>query len=301
MLEDRVRRAPAEIDMPEIKKVLFPVDFSPQCRSAAPFVTSWTGHFEAQLTLLHAIALLPESDVTYGIDIAATLRKQMRESATACMQAFIEQSLGSAAVGRVIEEGKPAETIAHYARTEGIDMIMMPTHGFGSLRRFLIGSVTAKVLHDAGCPVWTSAHGGTPSKSTGGIRIILCAVDSGPSSVPLMRWAHWLAGRYGAELNLVHVIPAVDETSMNRGEREVRRYLYCKAEEEFAAWSREAGVDAKLQLRGGEIAAGVAETARQQSADLLVIGRGHMQRALGGLRTESLALIREAPCAVVSV
>ena len=98
--------------MPQIKKVLFPVDFSPQCRSAAPFVTSWVGHFKAQLTLLHAIAMLPESDVTYGIDVAATLRKQMRESAAASTQAFAEQELGSAAAGSVIEEGNPAEIIA---------------------------------------------------------------------------------------------------------------------------------------------------------------------------------------------
>jgi len=35
---------------------------------------------------------------------------------------------------------------------------MMPTHGLGGFRRFLLGSVTAKVLHDADCPVWTGVH-----------------------------------------------------------------------------------------------------------------------------------------------
>ena len=38
----------------------------------------------------------------------------------------------------------------------------MPTHGFGPLRRFLLGSVAAKVLHDAQCPVWTSVHTDAP-------------------------------------------------------------------------------------------------------------------------------------------
>ena len=32
---------------------------------------------------------------------------------------------------------------------------MMPTHGCGPLRRFLLGSVTAKVLHDVSTAVWT--------------------------------------------------------------------------------------------------------------------------------------------------
>jgi nucleotide-binding universal stress UspA family protein len=34
----------------------------------------------------------------------------------------------------------------------------LPTHGLGAFRRSLIGSITAKVLHDAECPVWTGVH-----------------------------------------------------------------------------------------------------------------------------------------------
>ena len=287
--------------MSEIKNVLFPVDFSAQCRGAAPFVGSLTGHFDARLTLLHSIAILPESYVTYGIDVSATLRKELRESATNSIREFAEQALGGRPVRTVIEEGNPAEAIARFAGEEGIDLIMMPTHGFGPLRRFLIGSVTAKVLHDARCPVWTSVHTDTPLESPGALRTVLCAVDSGPSSVSLMQWANWLAGRYGAALKLVHVIPAVNEASMNPGEREVRRYLFCKARDEFANWREEASVKAEVQLRGGEIAARVADTAQQENAGMLVIGRGHIQRTLGGLRTESLAIIREAPCPVISV
>jgi hypothetical protein len=34
-------------------------------------------------------------------------------------------------------------------------MILMPTHGYGPFRQMLLGSVTAKVLHDSKCPVLT--------------------------------------------------------------------------------------------------------------------------------------------------
>jgi nucleotide-binding universal stress UspA family protein len=217
------------------------------------------------------------------------------------MQEFVKQGFGQLAVQTVIEEGSPAQVIVDYAKKQGIDLIMMPTHGYGPLRRFLIGSVTAKVLHDAQCPVWTSVHTNAPAPVFSGYQTILCAVDCGPSSVPLMQWATWLAGRYGAALKLVHVIPAVNETSMNPGEREVRRYLFGKAQEEFSQWIQEGGVTTEVRLRGGEIAASVAATALQEKADLLVIGRGHVQRTLGGLRTHSLEIIREAPCPVISV
>ena len=57
-------------------------------------------------------------------------------------------------------------------------MIMMPATGLGRFRRVLLGSVTAKVLHDVSCPVWTSAHEPDPTLAAPGTyRTILCAVD----------------------------------------------------------------------------------------------------------------------------
>jgi nucleotide-binding universal stress UspA family protein len=229
------------------------------------------------------------------------LRAELRKSSASSLQAFADQEFGSACVQKVIEEGDAAEVIAGYAEKQKIDLIMMPTHGFGPLRRFLLGSVTAKVLHDAQCPVWTSVHIDAPFAPPKECRTILCALDRGESSVPLMQWAASLAGSYQAALKLVHVIPAVNETSMNPGEKEVRRYLFCQARDEFATRTDEAGVGIQVRLRGGAIAAGVADTALQEKADLLVVGRGRLQRVLGGLRTHSLDIIRDAPCPVISV
>jgi len=44
------------------------------------------------------------------------------------------------------------------AQEEGTDLIVLPTHGYGGVRRFILGSITAKVLHDADCPVLTGTH-----------------------------------------------------------------------------------------------------------------------------------------------
>ncbi|MGA8595805.1 MAG: universal stress protein [Bryobacteraceae bacterium] len=45
--------------------------------------------------------------------------------------------------------GDPAAAIVKCAQAEQVDLIMMPTHGYGPYRKFLLGSVTAKVLHDS--------------------------------------------------------------------------------------------------------------------------------------------------------
>lgn len=287
--------------MPDMKSILFPVDFSLHCRGVAPFVRALNGHFRSQVTLLHAIAIPPEYYVAYGVDVSAALRAELRASSTVALQTFAEKEFGTACVQRVVEEGDAAEVIAGYAAKQKVDLIMMPTHGFGPLRRFLLGSVAAKVLHDAQCPVWTSVHTDAPFEPPRECRTILCALDSGESSVPLMRWAAWLAESYQATLKLVHAIPAVNETSMNPGERDLRRYLFAQARGEFAARTKEAGLDLLVRIRGGEITDCVKDAALEEKADLLVIGRGRVQRALGGLRSHSLGIIREAPCPVISV
>ena len=59
---------------------------------------------------------------------------------------------------RLIYEGDPEAQIAAFTQAEDIQLIVMPTHGYGVFRRFLIGSGTSKVLHDVSCPVLTGVH-----------------------------------------------------------------------------------------------------------------------------------------------
>ena len=104
--------------------------------------------------------------------------------------------------------GDPARVIADFATSNKVDLVMMPTHGYGPFRQMLLGSVTAKVLHDANVPVWTTPHTGDASdREHLKVGKILCAVDAGSQSVGLMRWAAQLAKSLGATLRLVHAVP----------------------------------------------------------------------------------------------
>src|SRR5581483_8938570 len=103
-------------------------------------------------------------------------------------------------------EGDPAMQIVGFAAREKVGLIVMPTHGYGPFRRFILGSNTAKVLHDAECPVWTGVH--LEEAPAAGIppRRILCAVDLGPQSSKALCWAAGLAASLGAKLTLLHVV-----------------------------------------------------------------------------------------------
>ena len=177
----------------------------------------------------------------------------------------------------------------------------MPTY-HGRYRAFLIGSVPAKVLHDVECPVLTGVHRYDESlEIPDAFRNIVCALDDSPGCVPLFRWARDLSGIFGARLKSVHAIPAVDETSENRGEIEVRRYLLSESPKRFNDYFAPEAEQPNVDLHRGEIARVIREAALANHADLVIIGRGHAGRALGRLRTHPYSIVRNSPGPVVSV
>ena len=185
---------------------------------------------------------------------------------------------------------------------EQVDLIMMPTHGYGAFRRFILGSVTAKVFHDAHCPVWTSAHVEEMPARPPGHRTVLCAVDLTPKSVPLAQWATGLAREHGATLKLVHAVAAPEQRpGVDIEGGRFREFLFDVAREELAKLQQTAGTNLAMVLEAGEVAHIVRRAAEKDHADLVVIGRGVVQEPFGRMRTNVYSIIREAPCPVISV
>ena len=112
-------------------------------------------------------------------------------------------------VRHMVVIGDPARIICEVAVAEKCDLIVMPTHGYGPFRRFLLGSVTAKVLHDAICPVCTGPHmEKAPDYTSISFHHVVCAIDLGLHSREVLAWADAFAREYGATLTIVHAIPA---------------------------------------------------------------------------------------------
>jgi nucleotide-binding universal stress UspA family protein len=284
--------------MLKLNTILFPVDFSPRCVDAVPSLKSWVAQFSSRLTLIHAVDVPSAFRFGSSERLGAQLRKALIEESSYSMDDFVESHFKSVPSQHFVEEGDAADLIVDHARAHKTALIMMPTRGYGPFRRFLTGSVTSKVLHDAPCPVWTAAH--TTRAPSGKPHAALCAIDLGEDTVTLMRWAHELASQWGANLRFVYVNPAINETSKNRGEKAVRKYLSGEAQETFARLTKKAGLSLPLLIRGGDIAHQLAATVRSQEADLLIVGRGRLRKRLGGMRAHSLAIVCESPCPVIS-
>ena len=284
-----------------IKHILFPIDFSERCCHAAPSVQTMAKCFGAKITLISAMSPVWQTGLGEGATVPVDMNELKRDLEIRLSDTFVREFNGIP-VQRVAEIGDPATVITRFAHTEGTDLIMMPTHGYGPFRTLLLGSVTAKVLHDSECPVWTAAHmverPSLRNKSNGNV---LCAVDSTPRSVPLMQWAAEYAKFTGATLRLVHAISGVVGWPERQLDQEFQEALRNDAREAIEGLQRSVGVTAPLCVGVGEVADVVRAEAERHDSELVLIGRGILHETMGRLRTHSYSIIRHAPCPVLSV
>ncbi|NBB99267.1 MAG: universal stress protein [Bacteroidetes bacterium] len=68
---------------------------------------------------------------------------------------YMAEQLSNLSVQTSVKKGNPYEAILDYAQTHAIDLIVMGTHGRSGLDRYLLGSVTEKVIRMSDVPVLT--------------------------------------------------------------------------------------------------------------------------------------------------
>ena len=284
-------------------KILFPVDFSERCRTAARYVEIVAANFGSKLILLHVIDVLdPVADINSAGLMFESEVEERTLTLRKTLEPYLEEELKPLKVERRLETGEPSRVIVEMAHSEDVDLIMMPTHGYGGFRRFILGSVTAKVLHDAHCPVWTGAHMEEPPlPETIRMDHIACAVDLGPENEAVIKAAAKLAEENIADLTVIHVVPSPDAGPAHFADADLRSYLINDARERLQSLCANLQIKAQVCVEtGGNIAKMVSTAATQHRAGLLVIGRNQHHGA-GRLRTHSYSIIREAQCPVLSI
>jgi nucleotide-binding universal stress UspA family protein len=141
----------------EVKKVLWPTDFSSNAQKALPYVTSLTMQYEAEIHVLYVIEDIAHHESWYGDFDIAHINKLMQwadKSANKRINQICEKYLdGCPMYVKHIAIGDPAQEILKLIDKEKVDMVVMASKGEKGLFRF--GSVTEKVLKNSPVPVTT--------------------------------------------------------------------------------------------------------------------------------------------------
>ena len=279
--------------------ILFPTDFSERSLALTRQVEWLAARFDSRVTLLHVFeipaAWYGACEATFvNMDCLNTLRDSAK-------QRLIEYVINvpKARVERMMAEGDVAGNILSYADGHKVDLIVMGTHGYGAIQGWILGSVTAKVLHKATCPIWTDSLSHVQPTGSG-ISKILCALELTDEAVPLLQFTRQLAREAAGAVQLIHTVPELETRPNRYFDFDLHRYLMECARVEIAKLQREAGTDFPLIISQRAISDAVVDAAAEHGADLIVVGRGNAQKLAGRFQTHLHEIIRHATCPVLS-
>jgi nucleotide-binding universal stress UspA family protein len=285
--------------MLEIRRILFPTDFSECAQVALPHAVRLAQLHDADLILLHVLVLHQSTamDVVEPFPGEEEARKALEETA--------RQPAGTRVSHHVARAVAAAPAILDYAEEDGADLIVIGSHGRRGIRRLLLGSVAEEVLREAACPVLIVREDAKRSTEAE-VKRILVPIDFSKQTALALDYAHELASSFGASLDLLHVVEvptypdfyvpfsAALETGAVRQDAQARLDALAEPLRLFH--------EVHTEVRVGRTSIEVTELAEDRGHDLIVLpshGYSGLERVLLGSVAEGV--LRRAPCPVLTV
>jgi len=174
------------------------------------------------------------------------------------------------------------------------DLIVMSSHGYSGVTRWMLGSVAEKVLRKAPCPVLVI-------RSSRPIWRVLVPLDGSPLAEAALQPALAVAAGLGAEVTLLRAIGAPEAEVLKQLDK-VEKGLSQRVLEDMSAAAktylrevsdrhRRAGAEIKTAVVDGSAAAGILDYAEARDMDLIAMsthGRTGLQRWIYGSVTEKV-------------
>ncbi len=185
-------------------KILVPVDFSELSEHALKAANTFARQFEGSVTPFHAYIPVTDLDGFYYVGSGITphekyseIEKVLHERLLEVAEKHIQPELLSTPV---LDVGNPARAIIHTSNQ--FDLVIMSTHGRTGFSRFVMGSVTEKVLRMCKKPMITV----TEKSDLGDMTSLLVTTDFSENSYQVFPFASSIAEGTGGTIDLVHVV-----------------------------------------------------------------------------------------------
>jgi nucleotide-binding universal stress UspA family protein len=283
-----------------IHSILCPLDFSDGSRAALRASGRFARQFNASLHVLFVqdpllASVGDEHDASPCPDLCGELKQFI--AGTADLDLPAEPTFH-------VVTGDPVEEIDALAAREGIDLIVMGTHGFTGVRKAFFGSTTVRVLKRTAVPLLTvpATEKVDKARDLEGAGPILVLSDFGPAAAAAAAVAARLAEATGTVLLLVHVMPhaSVPASWRARADAAMDQRIAKAHEQMCQAMAPLERRPIESSIMHGNVAERVAELARDRHAKLIVMG---LERGETGSRPGATAypVICNAPVPVLAV
>lgn len=291
------------------KKIVFPTDFSEASLKAFPHARELAKRSDADLTVLYVH--LPFADDPYSEAACSDLATHVQGFVKTKFAELVKDNSGGPQIE--LEEMRnisAAAGILEYVEDGGADLVVLGTHGHSRIARFLLGSVTEKVVRYSPVPVLTVGPGREGYRDSPSYEKILVPYDFSEYASSAVEKGLMLSRLYGAKMWIIYVVEQVTFPGQIKAWKEnveaeapnlledLRRSL--ESELDISGVD---DVEIQVQIgRGdGKAHTSICSFASENEIDLIVMGTyglSGVERVLLGSTTEKV--IRTSPCPVMA-
>lgn len=294
----------------ELKRIVCATDLSDLSNQAVHYGASLAERFEAMLILCHVIDLpvvsVHGAAYVYPHDYVEGLKEDAQQKLSALMKGRNVNWQPAVIAGPV------ASTLCSLAGTEKADLVIAATHGRSGLKRWILGSVTERLIRTVPCPLMSitpfAGQRETALPEPVQFSNILVGCDFSDDSAAALESALSLAQEYQSRLHLVHVIEPVayreallsnaimDEMRVNLNAKLTEK-LKTMVPEEVDHWC-----EVKTNCLAGKPYEELIKYATIHAIDLIVLGirgRSLVDSMLLGATTDRV--VRRSVCPVLAV
>ena len=277
------------------KNILFLTDFTPASEAAFTYALALARHFDARLYPAHAVT--PYMPTELDAPVAADVTEMLEAGKRAQLIELIEKK-GVANTVLVTREAVE-DAVPRWIKEQGIDLIVMGTHGRKGMERFFLGSTAEAVVRTATCPVLTVGPGVAPQlKGELDVKKVLFATSLKKETDSAASYALSFARERGADLIVLHALPTPAET---QEDWEALAQIAREQMKELAPFEEGTG-NTEFFVEAGDAATRILEYATKLRPGLIVLGlSGKDKPSTHFRRGVAYKVISSAPCAVLTV
>jgi nucleotide-binding universal stress UspA family protein len=271
-------------------------DCSPASATGVKLAARLAKEFHARLYLLHAIP--PQN---YAVSMRGPfpeLELMNLQAAHDNLHNYAENipELRTVKHKEIVFLGSPSGAIQSAGESNGIDLLVLGSHGRQGLAKLTLGSVAEWAIRRLQYPVLVAGPG--CEKNLLPIKSIVLATDLTEQALRSAQYASSMAQDYNARLTVINVLsPASTPDEQARAEKSTNKKLHQFMPRACAEWCT-----LKFEAKTGDIAPAILQSAKENKANLIVLGAQHRAPLADHLpRTKLSAIIRGSHCPVLVV
>jgi nucleotide-binding universal stress UspA family protein len=283
----------------QLDSVIFATDFSPASQNAGLYASAISVHFGTSLVIAHAFTLLQAA-----LEVEAEKPLGSQQRANLSYELMLTAKMLDAGQGRtesILLEGDPCKVIPGLAQRRIRALIVLGTHGGGSIDRLVLGSTAEGILRHSSGPALTvgpnvSVLRGAALK----IRRVLYATDCTAEAAHAAPVAVALADAFSAELDVLNVVRS-REIDHPEQLRRLQEHFYGAVE---AIMSHHAGqvCEPHTFVSVGQPNTEILNHVNEREIDLLILGlRRNTHLDMQNRTSGTFPIIVRAKCPVITV